>query len=354
MSNTCSNADKQRIDVLLTLALTVITVTLLTGCGGSGGSTPSSPTSNPPSRAETRPEFISLTEPVTVEYATLQVGNRQYTLTQSDFSEIDDAMATFMFEDNVIVEEAGGEGEPTAAIIFGENTIQLLINDESTIREVDIENVSEQASQVLTDGFVLTIEGSMSGIGVRLVYPSSMEGMGTSAITIDEASSSIYLSGTLGARTYNQLFELTQQHPELTELHLINVGGSINDEVNMQTGRLVRNAGLTTIIPTGSTVASGGVDLFCAGLQRFIEPSSALLVHSWGGIVNGELVSAHELPVDHPGHVQQIAYFSEMLGQTDGPDFYWFTIYSAPFGAELHRMTDQEILLYGLETSISQ
>ena len=54
------------------------------------------------------------------------------------------------------------------------------------------------------------------------------------------------LSGVLGTTTYKQIKDLVTNHPKVKTLVLTDVPGSMNDAVNVHTGRLVRNAGLTT------------------------------------------------------------------------------------------------------------
>jgi hypothetical protein len=333
-----------------------LALTALVGCGASGGSSAWGGTTllvvNPQPVAQ--PEFISLEHRATVEFAQLTIGQTSYLLNQSNAAGGGQAM--LLFKEGDVPTDAGGDDQPTAAIMFRDDEVKVMINldGDGDVREMDIADVSEADSTVVAGETVFTATGTVADQDVRLVYPTSMEGMGTSAVTIDEEASAIVLSGTLGARTYNQIFDLLEERDDLSELQLVNIRGSINDEINMQTGRLVREAGFLTVVPAASTIASGGVDMFCAGLQRYAEAGSTLLVHSWGANIDGEVVSAHELPIDHPGHQAQIAYFTEMLGAPLGPDFYWFTINSAPFGEPLHRMTAEEIVMFGLNTSVIQ
>ena len=59
------------------------------------------------------------------------------------------------------------------------------------------------------------------------------------------------------------------------------ISGSVNDAVNMHTGRLLRKNGFTTKLLSDSDIASGGVDLFCAGAKRIVEKGAKIGVHSW-------------------------------------------------------------------------
>jgi len=170
-------------------------------------------------------------------------------------------------------------------------------------------------------------------------------GAGSSTFALDLEAGEARLDGSLGSSTYDQLAYLVETFPEVHTIALSDVPGSVNDEANMETGRMLRAAGLDTRLVDGGAAYSGGVDLFCAGVGRSVGTDPTLGVHSWSDGEN----SAHELPEDHPGHVAQVAFFTEMLGPELGPDFYWFTIYSAP-ADDIHVMSDEEIDRYGLLT----
>ena len=61
----------------------------------------------------------------------------------------------------------------------------------------------------------------------------------------------------------------------------MDVPGSINDEWNVQTCRLLHNRGMNTHLLSLSKISSGGVDLFISGNQRTIEDGAQVGVHSW-------------------------------------------------------------------------
>jgi hypothetical protein len=155
-----------------------------------------------------------------------------------------------------------------------------------------------------------------------------------------------YLSGDLGTKTYAQIKDLIKNHPEIKTIVMTNISGSVNDAVNMHTGRLLHENGFTTKVLSGSNIASGGVDLFCAGVNRIVEKGAKIGVHSWC-CVNG--LTANKLPKDHPAHQYQLAYFTMALGQENGPAFYFYTLEAAPFD-NVHYMTDEEIKKWGIAT----
>ncbi len=182
------------------------------------------------------------------------------------------------------------------------------------------------------ENFAFTIQSHESSLNLG---SSELEIKGTEA----------FLSGELGAKTYQQIKDMIANHPEVKTLTLTNIAGSIDDEVNMHTGRIIREAGLTTKVLADREVSWGGVDLFCAGTNRIVETGARLGVHSWS---DGSL-DGIDYPRDHPAHQYQLAYFEKMLGKEIGAEFYFFTLQSAPAN-DIHVMSLDEIKKWKLAT----
>jgi hypothetical protein len=154
------------------------------------------------------------------------------------------------------------------------------------------------------------------------------------------------VGGGLGTRAYNQIFDLHLNHPEITTIVEKRISGSLHDDINMQTGRLIRKYGLNTHLTSTSDIASGGVDLFCSGKKRSKEAGAKLGVHSWS---SEDVANASDLPESSPLHQNQIDYFTEMLGTPTGKEFYFYTINAAPAN-QIHQMNEAEIAEYHLLT----
>ncbi len=192
---------------------------------------------------------------------------------------------------------------------------------------------------------------------IHMKLTQSMITGGTSQVEIDgerayldtefQLGENLRLSGGLGTRAYNQIFDLVSDHPEVTTIVEGTISGSIHDDINMQTGRLIRKSGLSTHLTSTSDIASGAVDLFCSGNQRTMEEGAMFGVHSWSDSENG--IEAADLPADSPLHNAQITYFNEMLGEPIGKDFYFFTIYAAP-ADDIYLMSRAEIASFGIIT----
>ena len=168
---------------------------------------------------------------------------------------------------------------------------------------------------------------------------------GTSTFLLDRNRA--ILDGDLGSTTFRQVRHLIDNHPEVDTIVFASVLGSVDEAINVETGRLIREARYATVVATGGQVTSGGVDLFVAGAERSIEPGAQLGVHSWCCTASGK--SAAELPRDHPDHASLLGYSREMLGEQKGTDFYFFTLEAAP-PEGIHFMEPAEIARFGLTT----
>ena len=203
-------------------------------------------------------------------------------------------------------------------------------------------NYNEETEEFVTKGS-MSIEDKDKKMTFEIKAGESLIGMGDTRLEIK--GNEAYLNGTLGTKSYKQFKNLIMNHPEVKTIVLQNVPGSVNDAVNMHTGRIIREAGLTTKVLVDSKIASGGVDLFCAGKERIIIKGAQLGIHSWGG--NG--ITADQLSKDHPAHQYQLEYFTMCLGKGKGPGFYFCTLSAAPMD-NIHWMSNEEIERWEIAT----
>jgi hypothetical protein len=223
-----------------------------------------------------------------------------------------------------------------------------------TYTGTDLKMSQTDDSITLTGQMKAFKKGALTGesLPCTIKVTESQIGGGNSEFYIDGHEA--LLNGALGTRTYNQVIDLLTNHPEVDTIVEVNVPGSINDEVNMKTGRLIREHGLFTKVPPNGHIASGGVDLFCAGIVRTIGKGARVGVHSWEG---DDGKAAADYPDADPAHNDQISYFNTMLGTPQGRDFYFYTITAAKADnkpdytpTDMHYMTVEEIAKWKLET----
>ena len=236
----------------------------------------------------------------------------------------------------LIVPFDAGSQEPVGSIAWLTASGELFAGD-------DVE-ISETAEGYLTvRGTVSDAVGSADDIDIAAAI-----GFGVGSSTFELDGDRAIVRGTLGAATFDQMQHLIDAHPEVTTLVLQNVPGSENDEVNVQTARLVREARYTTYVPADGLIASGGVDLFAAGVERIAEPGAEVGVHAWCCGPEGE--SAHLIDQDDPAHDHQTSYFGEIMGEEAGLRFYFFTLQAATF-ENIENMTPAEMDAFDLVTA---
>ena len=153
----------------------------------------------------------------------------------------------------------------------------------------------------------------------------------------------MYLLGVLNSKSKEIVTRIIDKNPQVTTLVLTANAGSIDDETTFSLGRYIRDQGLNTYLLKDSVIASGAVDLFLAGNQRFMEHGAKLGVHSWDDGSN----EAIDYPRNHLAHDLNASYIRDMLGDDA---FYWFTIEAAP-ASGLHWMRQEEIARFDILTT---
>lgn len=111
-----------------------------------------------------------------------------------------------------------------------------------------------------------------------------------------------------------QFQAMMKAYPGITTIEMVEVPGTEDDRANLKLGRMIRARGLTTHVPAGGSVRSGGVELFLAGKHRIADPGSEFAVHAWADEDGRE---ATDYPADAPENRAYIDYYVEM-GMADG------------------------------------
>lgn len=151
----------------------------------------------------------------------------------------------------------------------------------------------------------------------------------------------LIMNGIIYSETPKDIKKILIDNPNVKNIIMENVPGSIDDIANLEASRIVRKYGLNTYVPSYGMIASGGTDFFCAGVERKIDDGAEIGVHSWAG---DGVKDASNLPKDHPEHEKYIDYYKEM-GIPE--DFYWFTIQAANAN-EIYIMSKEELTKYKL------
>ena len=154
----------------------------------------------------------------------------------------------------------------------------------------------------------------------------------------------LFMAYEINSRTLDQFEAVIEEHPEVETLVLTVVPGSLDDEINVQLGKRVRELGLRTHLARGGMIASGGVDLFLAGVERTVGAGSYVGVHSWSA---GLGRTGADVPRDDPQHQLYLDYYRAI---DIAESFYWFTLEAAPAG-EMHWMTLDEVERFDMVTA---
>ncbi|MGH1385273.1 hypothetical protein [Kordia sp.] len=165
--------------------------------------------------------------------------------------------------------------------------------------------------------------------------------------TVQSDNETVIMNGEIKSRTLQDFNNMLAGHPEIKQIHMAEVPGSSDDEINLQVGAKVRQNGINTHILDNGLIASGGVDFFLAGVQRTKGNNTQIGVHSWA---DGSGNEATNYPNDSTEHLRYIQYY-ESIGYTNqwSRDFYFYTI-NAASADNIHWMTEAEITQYGLIT----
>lgn len=211
------------------------------------------------------------------------------------------------------------------------------------------DQLDHKALTLTSEGDNFRLEGTLEepvtqGLyNVEFVFNEALLSAGNASFRLDEARTTAYVNGALGTSSYIKLKALLESAPGLKTLVLENVEGSVNDAINLHTSRLVRTAQLTTEVRDGGEAHSGGIDLFSAGYRRVYQDGATLGVHSWCCTDQGQ--DAGKLSKSDARHAPYLTFSREMLGDTLGPDFYFFTLEAAP-ASGIHKMTRAEVETY--------
>lgn len=165
--------------------------------------------------------------------------------------------------------------------------------------------------------------------------------------TVQPDEQTVVMNGEIKSRTLQDFTNMLQGHPSIQRIHISNVPGSSDDEINLQVGLMIHQNNINTHVLDNGIIASGGVDFFLAGIQRTLGENTMVGVHSWA---DGNGNQATDFPMDSSEHLRYIQYY-EGLGYDSewSRSFYFFTIQAAPADG-IHWMTEAEIAQFELTT----
>jgi len=130
------------------------------------------------------------------------------------------------------------------------------------------------------------------------------------------------------ARSPAQFEAMLKAFPGISLIEMLDCPGTEDDRANLRLGRMIHLRGITTHVPTGGSVRSGGVELFLAGRQRIADPGAEFAVHSWE---DEDGRQAADYPDTAPENRAYLDYYREMgMTPVEARAFYAMTN-SVPF-----------------------
>lgn len=125
-----------------------------------------------------------------------------------------------------------------------------------------------------------------------------------------------------------QFEAMLRAFPGISLIEMIDCPGTEDDRANLKLGRMIHARQITTYVPQGGSVRSGGVELFLAGKQRIADPGAEFAVHSWADEDGRE---AKDYPANAPENRAYLDYYAEMgMSAGQAKAFYAMTN-SVPF-----------------------
>ncbi len=156
------------------------------------------------------------------------------------------------------------------------------------------------------------------------------------------ASDRVELNGSVTSRTPAQFGALLRAHPGIRQVDIVDCPGTDDDEANLALARMIRKAGITTYVPSGGSVRSGGVELFLAGVRRRADSAAEFAVHSW---LDEDGMEPDDFSDNDPVNRTYIEYYREMgMSEEKARAFYALTN-SVPHDDALY-LKPQDIAAY--------
>lgn len=154
-------------------------------------------------------------------------------------------------------------------------------------------------------------------------------------------------SGTIGSDAPDTVRTALENNPNIKTIVFEHLPGSVDDEANLVASRIIHEAGMTTIVPAGGFIASGGTDMFLAGTTRQVEEGACIGVHSWAEVGLFGQTSGNDVPKEDETHQEYVKFYEDI---DIDPGFYWFTLNAAD-ADDMHYVSQAEMAQYGMVTA---
>lgn len=125
-----------------------------------------------------------------------------------------------------------------------------------------------------------------------------------------------------------QFAAMLRAYPGIRTLEMIECPGTEDDRANLKLGRTLRAKGISTHVPNGGSVRSGGVELFLAGLRHTADAGAEFAVHSWA---DEDGKQPQDYSADAPENRAYLDYYREMGMSAEQAGAFYAMTNSVPF-----------------------
>lgn len=157
------------------------------------------------------------------------------------------------------------------------------------------------------------------------VRPEAIARYGPFEVTAPDRAA---LVGVTDGASPAQFAAMLRDYPDIGVLEMVDCPGTHDDIANLRLGRMIRAAGIATLVPRGGSVRSGAVELFLAGATRRIEDGAEFAVHAWEDESGRE---AGDYAPDSPENRRYLGYYREMGMDAQQASAFYAMTNSAPF-----------------------
>jgi len=186
-------------------------------------------------------------------------------------------------------------------------------------------------------------------------YRTLSENKNREPISFEVVENVAYMQGVMDSTIPHLISNLISHYPEVDTIVMTKVFGTIDFSATLEAGRLLRDACLTTVVPSYGKITSGGVHFFMSGCKRVVEFGGKLGIHTWkyatydaaGEITGG--MTAMDFPKGSPEHNIYLDYQATM----GIPESYYWFMANTPF-ENMYFLRPSEIVEFNMTTSTSK
>lgn len=238
-------------------------------------------------------------------------------------------MAALLFAPNIFAAvHAQNIVLKTESALESDKSVALL-SDSVTFREISISDdgyseiiTTYEESYIYQDNVTRFIPDQGIGVMPYAMPPEpALATYGSFRVVTPKRAQMIGTTDSFSLDRFNQMM---RAYPAIAQIDMVDVAGTIDDEVNLSLARKIKTLGIATHIPQNGSVRSGGVELFLAGEKRSAHPTANFAVHSWR---DEDGMEPHDFADNHPVHTSYIEYYRDIAGmdETQAKAFYWMT-----------------------------